>query len=196
MCEVKTDAQKNAQRKQFKALRRTMPQSQKENFDLEIFKKVCALPEYKNADTIFAYVSTAIEIDTLRIIEDALQNGKTVAVPRCVAGTRNMEFYKIETLRELEEGAYGILEPPANPQKKQENFKSGLCIVPALCYDKEGYRLGYGGGYYDRFLPQFQGNTVGLTYEVCFLDTLSRGRYDCAVQTVVTEARILKINKF
>lgn len=195
MCTVNVEAQKKAQRAEYKALRRAMPKNQKESFDLEIFKKVCALPSYQHADTIFAYVSTEIEIDTFHILKDALQSGKTVAVPRCVPGTRQMEFYKIDALQDLVKGAFGILEPPENPQKKLENLESGLCIVPALCYDKEGYRLGYGGGYYDRFLPQFHGNTVGLTYEVCFLDTLSRGRYDCAVQTVVTEARILKINE-
>ncbi|MDR1628906.1 MAG: 5-formyltetrahydrofolate cyclo-ligase, partial [Oscillospiraceae bacterium] len=137
-------------------------------------------------------VSTAIEVDTHAIIREALERGKTVAVPRCVDGTRDMDFFVIRSLHELEKGSFGVMEPNPETCEKLPDYQRGLCIVPALAFDKEGFRLGYGKGYYDRFLSLFKGETLGLCYADCFSEKpLPHGKYDKRVSLVITENTIL-----
>ena len=183
--------EKKALRAIYKAKRKAISAAEKERFDRKIESALCSMEPYKTAETIFAYASAFGEVDTMHFIQHALADGKTVALPRCVSGTHQMEFYSISSLCELEKGAYGILEPKQNPKNKLENFKKGLCVVPALCYDKKGYRLGYGGGYYDRFLQGFAGFTLGLTYESCFCEALPTDEFDCKVQAVLTPERTI-----
>ena len=134
-------------REQYKRLRRNMPREIQDAYDETIARRVAALWQYKRCRMLLTYVSTAIEVDTRRIIERALADGKQVAVPRCVPGTRDMEFYLIRGLDELEPGTFGVLEPRPDPARLVKDFSSGLCLIPALCYDWHGYRLGYGKGY-------------------------------------------------
>ena len=178
---------KSELRDRYKALRRNMEPSFKESCDATIAKRVAGLWQYAKNRRLFTYVSTAIEVDTRRIIERALADGKAVAVPRCVPGTRTMEFYTISGLQELRPGSFGVLEPEPNPKNLWTDFSEGLCLVPALCYDWRGFRLGYGKGYYDRFLAGFEGNMVGLCYSECVRHKLPHGRYDRPVELLVTE---------
>ena len=159
--------------------------------DLKILNRVMNLWQYRDSQTILTYVSTAIEVDTRRLIEKSLQTGKQVAVPRCVPGTREMEFYRICSLDELSPGTFGVLEPDPEKSTLLTDFSKGLCIVPALSFDFQGYRLGYGKGYYDRFLARFGGSTVGLCYDSCMVKNLPAGRYDQPVHLIVTQRKTL-----
>lgn len=173
-------------REKYKKIRQQMPPEQKEAFDREITRRVTSLWQYKRSKWLLVYVSTPIEVDTRRLIEIALQDGKQVAVPRCVPGTYNMEFYRIDSLGELSPGTFGVLEPAPVPDRLVTR-KEGLCIVPALCYDFQGYRLGYGKGYYDRFLADFKGHLIGICYSSCIQPRLPHGRFDRRVELLVTE---------
>lgn len=174
-------------RQKYRGLRQAMPPEIKEQRDEAIADQVRRLWQYENNDVLLIYVSTDIEVDTFRIIRRALADGKRVAVPRCVPDTRNMEFYYIQSTDELEPGMFGVLEPAACPEKMYHPNDRGLCIVPAFSYDWNGYRLGYGKGYYDRFLSRFEGNIVGICYSDCVQRTLPHGRYDRPVELLVTE---------
>ena len=174
-------------REQYKRLRRNMPREIQDAYDETIARRVAALWQYKRCRMLLTYVSTAIEVDTRRIIERALADGKQVAVPRCVPGTRDMEFYLIRGLDELEPGTFGVLEPKPDPDFLVTNFEHGLCLIPALCYDWRGYRLGYGKGYYDRFLAHFGGDMVGICYSDCVRRKLPHGRFDRPAGLLVTE---------
>lgn len=174
-------------RDMYKALRRAMPPEIKKKHDAAIARRVTSLWQYKKNDTLLAYVSTAIEVDTVAIMRRAWADGKKVAVPRCVPGTRDMEFYYISDITELHPGTFGVLEPLPDPKKRMTNFDSGLCLVPALCYDWKGFRLGYGKGYYDRFLARFNGNMIGICYSECVRRRLPSGRFDRPVELLVTE---------
>ena len=132
-------------------------------------------------------MSTKIEVDTFRIIERALADGKAVAVPRCVPGTRQMEFYRINSVEELAPGTFGVLEPIPGVHELLHDFSDSLCIVPALSYDWHGYRLGYGKGYYDRFLSKYEGVMIGICYSDCVQRKLPHGRFDRPVELLVTE---------
>ncbi len=182
-------------RERYKARRRAMPEREKAAKDRRIAENVRRLWQYEKCNTVFCYVSTAIEVDTHEIIRRALADGKKVAVPRCVPNTRLMESYYIESMDELRPGAFGVLEPDPDPEKLVTDLTHGLCLVPALCYDLAGYRLGYGKGYYDRYLAGFGGSLVGLCYSDCIERHLPHGRYDRAVETLVTEQYIRRIDR-
>ncbi len=174
-------------RERYKTFRRELPPEKKARLDQMIASRVTSLWQYKRNRLLLIYVSTAIEVDTYRIMEQAWADGKRVAVPRCVPGTRNMEFYYINSLGDLEPGTFGVLEPRPDRSRLLTDFQSGLCIVPALSYDWHGYRLGYGKGYYDRFLARFGGQMIGICYSECVQKRLPHGRFDRPVELLVTE---------
>jgi 5-formyltetrahydrofolate cyclo-ligase len=100
-----------------------------------------------------------------------------------------MEYHTVGSLDELTPDAYGILEPPADaPVYDPINEKrSAVCFVPGLVYDRAGYRLGYGKGFYDRYLSHFSGCTLGVVYSDYILPTVPRGRFDVSVDILLTE---------
>ncbi len=185
---------KNKIREKCKKLRTEMTASQKERLDRKITAKLLNMWQYRDAEIVFTYVSTDIEVDTREIIKRALLDGKTVAVPKCVDGTRLMDFYVIKSFSDLESGAFGVLEPISDKCEKITDFSKGLCIVPALAFDRAGYRLGYGKGYYDRFLSNFCGETLGLCYNACTQETLPHGKYDKRVDKIITQSNIIFTN--
>lgn len=182
--------EKQALRTQQKQLRAAIPQQQKQIWDRRIQNKLMGLWIFRDAQFVLPYVSNPIEVDTRAVISACLEQGKTVAVPRCVPGTRELEFYRITTLSQLKPGAFGIWEPEPNPAQLWTNFSAGLCIVPALAIDQNGYRLGYGKGYYDRFLPRMRGAVVGLCYQQDLQAHISHGRYDRPLPMIITEKRV------
>lgn len=181
-------AQKARLRDEYRAKRAALPVQEKERRDERIARAVCSLEQYRRNDRILTYVSMPLEVDTRRIIRQALQDGKRVAVPRCVPQTRDMEFYEIRSLEDLARGTFGVEEPLPKPENLVKDLKQGLCVVPALCYDRDGYRLGYGKGYYDRFLARFGGDVIGIGYHDERLPLLPRDRFDRAVRLVVTDS--------
>lgn len=178
---------KNVLRNRFKERRYLMTQARKALADHRIAVRLRSLLCYRRAKTILVYVSMPIEVDTREIISKALSDGKRVAVPRCVPGTREMEFYLINSLDELTPGTFGVLEPTPDPERLLKNFSHSLCVVPALACDRSGYRLGYGGGYYDRFLRDYPGEKVLILYKCCLVTHLWHGRFDVPVDRIVTE---------
>ena len=179
-------------RNKYRELRKNMSPTVKARADNLIYEKLIRTWQYRKHDILFTYVSTPIEVDTRKIIETALNDGKRVAVPRCIGGTHEMDFYFINSLDDLEPGTFGVLEPITEKCLKVTRFKEGLCIVPALSFDLNGYRLGYGGGYYDRFLAKFSGDTVGICYSSCIRREMIKGRYDRPVSLVITDKFIRK----
>lgn len=189
------NAAKRALRTACKAQRLRLSAEEKARLDKAVADKLFALSAYRNARTLLCYVSTEIEVDTRAILAHALSVGKTVAVPRCIANSREMDFYILPDLSALLRGAYGILEPAPARCEKLTDLSTGLCIVPALSYDKSGYRLGFGKGYYDRFLSRFSGQTVGLAYENCFVQSLPHDAFDRRVDVVLTEVNACILNR-
>ena len=175
-------------RLRMRAIRSDMPAEIKEKRDRRIFEQVISLREYRDAQTVITYVSNAIEVDTFRLIRHSLEIGKKVAVPRCHEEIKGkMSFHFITSLEQLEKGKFGVLEPIPSLCPEVTDWSRSICIVPALCYDSAGYRLGYGGGYYDRFLSQYKGKKVGIVYTACMTGRLTHGRYDVPVDTIVTD---------
>ena len=156
---------KQALRQALLAHRQALPEVLRRTWDEELLSSVLALPEWQRAGTVFCYVSQAPEPDTWPLLRLALQEGKRLLVPRCQAGGK-MEAVAISSLDELAIGFYGLPEPPAEaPCVPREAID--LAILPALACDEEGYRLGRGGGYYDRFLPGRRYFALALCYVRC-----------------------------
>lgn len=187
--------QKIELRAKYKKIRTECPPDIKSNLDKKITEKFLSLEEYTLCKTIFTFVSSDIEVDTIEIIKKALSDGKQVAVPKCTDKAGHMDFYYINSFDDLKKGYFSILEPDTDNCKKVGDY-SGLCIVPGLCFDYQGYRIGFGKGYYDRFLQNFKGKTVGICYSKCIEKELPKGAFDRSVDIVVTDKyTIQNINK-
>lgn len=182
--------EKTKLRNKAKQIRLDMGAEKKTAADIKICNRLTALWTFRQADSIFIYMSTPIEVDTLEIIKKAWSFGKTVAVPKCIDNTRDMEFFEITSFEELERGTFGVLEPDVNRCKKAVADSNTLCIVPALMIDEEGYRLGYGKGYYDRFLSKFPGRIIGICYAGCIAEKLPHGKFDKKLNMFITEKKI------
>ena len=139
-------------------------------------------PEFIKAKTVFCYVSAKGEAGTHDLIRDLLGH-KEVVVPCCTDKEGNMICVKISSFDEMKEGFFGILEP----KKAIEFPKSRIdfAIVPALAFDKEGYRLGYGKGYYDRFLSDINPFKLGVCAKEFYLTGLPHDKFDVKMDSVL-----------
>lgn len=185
---------KNDIRAKYKALREAIEPAKKAEMDEKICTTFVGLATYRYASVLLMYAPKSDEVDIMPIAKKALADGKKVAFPRCIPDTHDMEYHFITSLDQLKKGTYGLLEPTEDlPLYDRESAQPTACIVPALVYDKKGFRLGYGKGYYDRYLGTFTGSKVGMIYSDFIIDTVPRGRFDLSVDFIVTE-RGIKVN--
>lgn len=160
----------------------------------EIARQVASLPEYQEADTVFAFCGTDREINTRPLLMQVLSDGKRLFLPRCTAlGT--IEAREIGSLDCLRIGRYGITEPPADSPVADPSAIS-LCLVPCLAADRNGNRLGHGGGYYDRYLPACHGAAILLCPEQLIMESIPRETHDYPFSVVVTERGITRRKAF
>lgn len=177
-----------------KRRRAEMDPERKAELDCDISQNVRRLNEYKPAKTLLVYVSTPIEVNTRTIIENAWADGKKVAVPRCIPDSREMEFHYITSYDDLSPGTFSVLEPsPELPVVT--DFSDCLMIVPGMQFDMNGYRLGYGKGYYDRYMVRFTGKSAGICYSFELKPFMHHGRYDRSVDIIVTDKKIKTCKK-
>ena len=178
-------------------MRNALEKDNKVDYDCEIESRVIAHKSFIYADAVFTYVSTEKEVDTLGLIHAAWAVGKTVAVPKCDRESNVMIFYVIKSMDDLKPGYFGILEPDEKKCEPAQSTANSLCIVPGLCFDAEGYRIGYGKGYYDRFLSGYKGLKVGICYSDCIKWALPRGKYDRPVDILITDRffRVIRSDK-
>lgn len=168
-------------RNKYKEIRKNI--KNKEVLDNRIFYKVIELKEYKESKMILIYVSLKDEVDTFKLIEHSLRIGKKVAVPKCEGD--NIVFYNINTLSDLQEGSFRILEPKTN--EIINDFSDSICIIPGIAFDKENNRIGYGRGFYDRFLEKYDGTKIGLAYAECICDRIDSESTDIKMDIVITD---------
>jgi len=177
-------------RARMRELRESLDQKTRAAADARVAAQVVAHPAYRAAETVFTYLSVGAEVDTRAIIRDAWARGKQVAVPRVVPGTRAMAWYAIDGFDGLETSPFGIEEPPADDVRRVAvpggEGAAAVALVPAFTFDAQGYRIGYGGGFYDKFLPTFGGTSLGLCRAVQFSDApVPHDGHDVPVDEVV-----------
>lgn len=174
------------------AAREALTEQERSVLDDRITQKLLATSEYAEATTVLTYVSVSSEVSTRMSIECALRDGKTVAVPRCLPG-HCLEFVAIVSLEQLVAAPFNLLEPAKElPALTEDQKNNSICIVPALLVDAKGYRLGYGAGFYDRFLSTYPGKKICLAYQQNLSRTmLPHTAFDVAVDLVITESDVL-----
>lgn len=184
---------KSALRQWAKAARQGWEEEYRQRADAAIARRVLDMEAWRAAETVFAYVSVGYEIDTRALIGAALAQGKRVYAPRCV-GRGVMEARLLRGLHELRPAAFGLLEPTESaPAIAPEAID--VLLVPCLAADRDGYRLGYGGGYYDRFLAKAQGVSICLCRARALMPSVPRDAHDAPVDFVITETEIWETKK-
>ena len=188
--------EKDELRQKYLALRGEMARDEKNARDEAICKCACGLVSFRYAEFVLLYAATENEIDVSGIAASAFKSGKKVAFPRSDRDTHTMKYHIVNSLDELIVGAYGIMEPPSDaPVYDPENESgSAVCFVPGLLYDKAGYRLGYGKGFYDRYLSAFSGCKIGVIYSDYIMPTVPRGRFDVSVDVLLTEKGVKPVS--
>ena len=158
----------------------------KNALDMEIQTRLLISPEYRAASTVLLYMARPFEIACSMILYAALANHKTVALPVCMEDHR-MEFRRIRSLTDVAPGKYGILEPTDKCEIVVPE-KNTLCVCPALACDMRGYRLGFGGGYYDRFLNDFAGVKAALCYSDSLIPQIDTDEFDVKMDAIHTDS--------
>lgn len=187
---MKTVDQKRRLRQEVHLWRRTFSPEQKKRQERDILHRVLALSSWKGSETIFVYHATTQEIATQGIIRAGLEAGKRIALPRCNYQTRELEFYRWQG-EPLLAAPLGIYEPDPDRCPRVLPEEEGLCVTPALAADLEGYRLGYGGGWYDRFLAEYRGTAAVLMWDRWLLEAVPAEPHDRPADLIVTETRTL-----
>lgn len=181
-----------ALRSQYLKIRGDIPAEEKAEMDAAICRRACQLAGFRFAKIVLLYAPINSEIDILPIAREALKQGKQVAFPRSNTADHTMTYHFVQDLSELKSGALGIPEPSADAPVYDPviDGRDAVCFVPALIYDVGGYRVGYGGGYYDRYLRAFKGSKVGLIYSDLIVKRVPRGRFDIKVDIMLTEKNV------
>lgn len=163
---------------------------EREGSDEKLFDRFLSLPEVQKAKTIFAFWGIpGKEPNTAKLIACLLKQGKTVGLPRMLPG-RQMEVRKYDPAIPMVQAAFGIEEPSTQCELLNKE-DIDLVLTPAVAYDQRGYRMGFGGGYYDRWLEYFTGSTVGLCRECVLQKEVPVEPHDARVDAVVTETQVL-----
>jgi 5-formyltetrahydrofolate cyclo-ligase len=178
---------KKALRRQLAAEIEAFPAAYIAESDAGIYKRIVDMPEFTRARVIFSYYSLGREVDTVRFLRYALEAGKTVTLPVCFKGGI-MEARAVSCLEELTRSDYGLLEPLKSERVVLPEALDFI-VVPALAYDRDGYRLGWGGGYYDRYLLRTGAFRAGIGRHRLLRERLPREAHDVPVDCVVTEKR-------
>ncbi|WP_130848090.1 5-formyltetrahydrofolate cyclo-ligase [Intestinimonas timonensis] len=181
---------KAALRRTVRAQAAAMTANQRRESDEPLFRRFLALPWTAEAETLLLFYGVGTEPDTGRLLPELWRLGKRVCLPKCLPG-RAMEARLVRSGDDLRPGVFGIPEPlDACPTVDKREID--LILVPALCYDLSCRRLGQGGGYYDRYLADYGGRTVGLCREGLLQKELPVEEHDRAVDLVLTEKRGLE----
>ena len=180
---------KTDQRNLYRTLRNSLNATEIKEYSTKIYKKLIQTSEYAEAEKILIYCSIGSEVNTEKIINHAINTGKTVAIPKTFPD--RIAFYEIKNLQNTKLSKMNIPEPIINKISQQITpCEKTLIIIPGLCFDKRGNRIGYGGGYYDKYLAQHadkKHKKIGLCYEIQIAETVCADAHDIKVDKVITE---------
>ncbi|GKU81259.1 5-formyltetrahydrofolate cyclo-ligase [Niallia sp. NCCP-28] len=177
---------KHIVRKQIKEKLNLLTKEEHIKLSREIAGELLADPLFMQAKSIGITISNFPEVDTYEIIHRAWELGKTVSVPKCLPKTREMAFRKLTSFHQLETVYSGLHEPIEKVTEETAPKEIDLLIVPGLGFTTEGFRLGFGGGYYDRYLMKYAGKTLSLAFEMQLMTDLPIETHDLPVDRIIT----------
>ena len=184
---------KTTLRAQIKQQRSAISLHDWERWSTDIQKRLFAYPAFLKAHTIHCYVSMndRKEVDTHGIVESCLKRNKSLFVPIMKTEVNELQHVEVSTKEELKPNAWGVPEPEYG--ERLDVIDPDLVIVPLLASDEKGNRLGYGKGYYDRFLSQISSIKVGLVFDQFILDEIPTEPHDIPLDVLITETRIINV---
>ena len=147
---------------------------------------------WENVLTIGITVSKGFEWDTKQIIQQGWKENKVIAIPKCHPIDKTMTYHEITSFEQLEVVYAGLEEPVIELTRPVETDQLDLCIVPGIVFDKSGYRIGFGGGYYDRMLPSIQAPTLSICSDLQIVSSLPKESHDIPVDYLLSEAGIIR----
>ncbi|MEI4770905.1 5-formyltetrahydrofolate cyclo-ligase [Psychrobacillus sp. FJAT-51614] len=183
-------------REEMKQQLSSLKKSSYEIFSKEIERSFITLQSVKQASTIGITISHFPEVDTEGIIRTLWEMGKTVVVPKCSPKERIMTFYKLESYNQLEKVYMHLLEPNPLVTTAVAPKDIDLLVVPGIAYSLSGHRIGYGGGYYDRFLMNYEGNKISLAFDFQLRDDLEKESFDLPVDMIITDKQMIKCHLY
>ena len=164
----------------------------KDEYSKSLCDGIAMLKDYEDADILLLYFPTRSEPDLTALAEIAWRDGKQLAFPISRTDSLTLDFRIVSSLDEMSSGAYGISEPRENAPRAALTERT-LCVVPALAVDRDGYRLGYGKGYYDRFLSSFVGRSLVAIHSSLVCERLPRNDTDIPLYTIITETGAIRL---
>ncbi|MFD2925972.1 5-formyltetrahydrofolate cyclo-ligase [Halobacillus naozhouensis] len=176
-----------------KSLLESYSKEEKGNIEKAVHNQLFQSALWKSAEVVAVTISLTHEWSTHPIIEAAWDQGKKIVVPKCDPELKILTFYDLQSYEQLEVVYYGLQEPSPAKSQAIEKKEIDLLIVPGLIFDRKGYRIGFGGGFYDRFLADFNGVTVSLVSEKQVTEELPSEGFDIPVQHIITEENWLTI---
>lgn len=176
-------------RQQIHAVLKSMPDNQYHIYSATICEKVLQEPLIIEGKTIAITISNKPEVDTTPLIEALWKLGKRVAVPKCNAKTKDMDFYIFQNFSELETVYMHLREPIPALTEHVEAADIDVIIVPGVVFDESGYRIGYGGGFYDRYLTNYDGELIVLAFDEQVISNVPTEIHDLPVNQVITQTR-------
>lgn len=179
---------KKSLRKEMLEKRNSIPKEVRHKKSLVIKEKLLSDPDYKACESLFCYLSFRSETETEEIITAALYEGKTVALPYMTEKKGEMVFVKISSLADLVKNSFGIYEPVPKEENIVFPTDKTVIIVPGAVFSKDGGRIGYGGGYYDRYLSRFKSMcTIGIGFREQLCDKIPADKYDIGLDKIITD---------
>jgi len=187
-------AEKERLRRRILLLREQQTPSEVETKSLKITETLTQLPEYQKARVIASYVDKGNEVQTRPLIRKALASRKNVLVPIVNKERRSLDFSEIKSLDELVPGAFDIPEPKPDHRRLTDMEAIELVLVPGIAWDFDGYRVGWGKGYFDTVLKRLPEKSlaVGLAFDLQVVDRVPRAQFDLPVDMVVTETKVAR----
>ncbi|WP_082233832.1 5-formyltetrahydrofolate cyclo-ligase [Halobacillus massiliensis] len=178
---------KKALREHGKLILKSFSDTFKQETELNIHRQLFNSESFRKAASIAVTVSFKHEWDTYAIIEEAWRQKKRVAVPKCDPVSKQMTFYYLHNFKQLESVYYGLKEPDPEKSEAVEKTNLDLIIVPGLLFDRKGYRIGYGGGFYDRYLNNYEGETLSILSTKQLINEVPVEPFDVKVNQLITE---------
>lgn len=180
-------------RKQTLEKRAQLSQENINHFSEIIANKLYEMKTYKEAKTIMSFISFGDEVDTHEVIKNSLNHGKTIVVPITIPEPRELKVSQLKDFSELEIGFYNILTPKKEFIRFVDPNTIDLILMPGVLFARNGYRIGYGGGYYDRFLSKLEQDPakIALAFDLQITDTVPTDSFDIPVDMIITEKEII-----
>jgi 5-formyltetrahydrofolate cyclo-ligase len=178
--------EKKVLRKEIKEILLSIPKPSYEHCSYIIAQTLYKDPLWLSAHTIGITISNPPEVDTYQIIRKAWDEGKRIVIPKCLPKERKMNFHLLDRFDQLETVYSGLLEPIESETERVAPKEIDLIIVPGLGFDTDGFRLGVGGGYYDRFLQTFKGSTLSLAFQEQMIYNIPKEAHDIPVAKIIT----------